>query len=307
MTTQEHTHGRGTPPARFIDTHVHLWDLPHSGMHYGWLDSPDDTGIGRISEIRFDLWDGNRYLDEVRHTRPEQVVHVQATDPPTDPAAETEWLLKQSKEFGIPNAIVGRADLRSDDLQSVLEAHRDVAPQFRGIRDMSTMGSIDAAALGTGLATLEQMGLSWEAACTWQEMGRVGELARKFPDLTIVLGHAGFPSERTDSYFADWSNTLRALADAPNVVCKVAGLGMSDHRWTTESWRPWITECIEAFGPNRCMFGSNWPIDRIYASYDAVVGAVAHIVSDLSASDSQDFWHRTASRVYNLENRKDLE
>ena len=284
-------------PKRFIDTHVHLWNRT-GALSYQWLDVDDDTSLGSLSEVRFDLWDAQRFLDDVRHHRPERVVHVQAADGAGDSAPESAWLQTQADKHGVPNAFVAGIGLRSDDLEAALDAQSDF-PQFRGVRDMSTMGAIGSD-LSCGLGALERRGLSWEAALTWEEMDALRALAHEHPNLPIALGHAGFPLERTEEYFANWSRALRSLGSATNVVCKVSGLGMSDHRWTTQSWRPLIDTCLEAFGPDRCMFGSNWPLDRIYASYDAVVGAVADIVSDLSPNESDDFWYGTATRFYQL-------
>jgi predicted TIM-barrel fold metal-dependent hydrolase len=293
------TAGRTTSlvPSRFIDTHIHLWDLTGE-LSYQWLDIDDNTSLGSLSEVRFDVWDAQRFLDDVRHHRPDHVVHVQAADGPTDSGTESAWLHSQREKHGFPSAFIAGAQLRSDELAAALDIQSNFA-QLRGVRDMTTMGSIGPD-LDGGLVTLERHGLSWEAACTWEEMDEVRDLARSHPNLSIVLGHAGFPAERTDEYFAHWSRALRSAAAEPNIACKVSGLGMSDHRWTAQSWQPWIQTCLEAFGAERCMFGSNWPLDRIYASYDAVLSAVADCVSDLSASEWNAFWYDTAARFYHL-------
>jgi predicted TIM-barrel fold metal-dependent hydrolase len=287
-------------PWRFIDAHVHLWDLS-KGFAYPWLDEPDDGPLGRLSEIRLTDWGAARFAEEVRHTRPTGVVHAQATNPPTDSLDETRWLAAEATSEGLPDAFIVRADLRGPGLEAALELQQITSSRVTGVRDMGAMGSLSDHSISAALAVVEKSGLSWEVACTWEEMDHVLALARAAPNLTVVLGHCGWPTERSDEYFSHWSQALVRLAAAPNIVCKISGLGMSDHQWTTDSWRPWVTACLDAFGPKRCMFGSNWPVDRIYASYESVVEGMADIVGGLTADEADPFWYATAHRVYNLE------
>jgi predicted TIM-barrel fold metal-dependent hydrolase len=125
------------------------------------------------------------------------------------------------------------------------------------------------------------------------------------PDLRIVLGHAGFPRRRDDTYRAVWRRELRALARAPNVAVKVSGLPMADHGWTVESLRPWVLETIEAFGPDRVMFGTNWPVDSLFSTYDDLVDADRQILgaAGFSLDDRHTMLHGTAERIYGIETR----
>jgi predicted TIM-barrel fold metal-dependent hydrolase len=125
-------------------------------------------------------------------------------------------------------------------------------------------------------------------------------IAECHPSLPIVLGHAGFPLERTDTYFGAWKGGIEELAKAANVRCKISGLGMADHDWTVDSWRPWVETCLEAFGPHRCMFASNWPVDRSYASYDAVVAAFEEITAGLSSDERNAFFSANAIDFYRI-------
>ena len=90
---------------------------------------------------------------------------------------------------------------------------------------------------------------------------------RRNPDIQVILGHAGFPVQRDAEYFDLWRTEMSAPGEAENVACKVSGFGMADNHWTIESIRPWVLHCIEAFGPGRIMFGTNWPVDVLYATY----------------------------------------
>ena len=93
---------------------------------------------------------------------------------------------------------------------------------------------------------------------------------------------------------------MATLAEAPNVACKISGLGMTDHSWTTESIRPWVLACIEVFGVERCMFGSNWPVDSLYSSYRTMLDAYREITADFSAEERAALFQTNAERYYRV-------
>ena len=99
-------------------------------------------------------------------------------------------------------------------------------------------------------------------------MTKMRDLAGKFPSIRVVLDHCGFPLERMDEYFESWRKRITTLAEAEHVVCKISGLGMCDWSWTVDSIRPWIPHCIDAFGPERCIFATNGPVDKLFSKYD---------------------------------------
>ena len=264
-----------------MDAHIHLWELG-GDISYEWVFGEDGGMLGTQSEIAIKDWGAVRFRSETRFHPPAKTVHVQASDPPTNPVDETKWLVEQQALAGLPAAIIGRADLRGSQLALTLEEHLSASPDFRGVRDMSTMGALEDPTLLHGLVELERRGLSWEVNSTWEQTDDLIRLARQAPALSIVYGHTGWPVERTDDYFKQWSASLRRLAECENVTCKVSGLGMTDHEWTITSISPYVEAALEAFGADRCMFGSNWPVDRIYASYDALVTGLAAQTNGLS-------------------------
>jgi predicted TIM-barrel fold metal-dependent hydrolase len=290
---------RISPPADFVDAHIHLWRLG-GDISYDWVLGDDGGMLGTQSEIAIKDWGADRFSAESRFHSPAKTVHIQASDPPTNPVEETRWLVDQQTPAGLPTAIVGRADLRDVELSTILDAHAAASSDFRGIRDMSTMGALDDPTLLPGLAELEKRALSWEANSTWEQADDLIGLARQAPNLSIVYGHTGWPVERSEDYFRHWRDSLSRLAACDNVTCKISGLGMTDHEWTVASMSPYVQAALEAFGADRCMFGSNWPVDRIYASYDALVTAMATQTNALSAAETHAFWAGTATRVYQL-------
>ena len=284
----------------FVDAHIHLWDLDSTESDYSWVKVANDGLLGPLAEIQIPLWDAHRFAAESRHSKPHKVVHVQAAGAPGDPVAETIWLMRNRGEPALPDAIVARVELRGDDAGAVLDRHLDASSLVRGVRDMTSMGALDDPALPVGLAELASRGLSWELACTWEEMPAALRLANAQPDLAIVLGHLGFPLTRAEDYLESWRSALRQLAQAPNVHCKISGLGMGDHEWITDSWRPLVEHALEVFGPARCLVGTNWPVDRLYASYDAVVGALIELTSGLSDADRNAVLFANAERFYRI-------
>jgi predicted TIM-barrel fold metal-dependent hydrolase len=131
-------------------------------------------------------------------------------------------------------------------------------------------------------------------------MDKARGLAEEHPGVTLCIDHAGFPRSRDDDYLANWKRGLAIAAGAPNVVCKISGLGMCDNRWTVESLRPWVLGCIEAFGAERCFFGTNWPVDRLYSSFGDVVDAYAEIISDFTDAEQTALFSANAERVFRI-------
>jgi len=151
-----------------------------------------------------------------------------------------------------------------------------------------------------GYGLLERYDLLCDLDCTWEHMGKARDVAKRFPNSTMVLEHVGYPSSRSDEYFRDWKTGLAALAEAENTWCKISGLGMYDHQWTVDSIRPWVMACLETFGVERCFFATNWPVDRLYSSYDPVVSAYAEIIAGFSLDEQEALFFRNAEKVYRL-------
>ena len=285
----------------FVDTHIHFWDLSHPDLHYAHL-RPDfvHPQIGeqfqKLSQSNYLV---DEYIDETRRSNVVKAVHVQAAVGSKDPAKETEWLQEAADRTGFPQGIVAHADLKDPGVEDVLERHLQ-SPNIRGIRDFSYGDYLVEQEFHRGYALLEKFNLVASLDVKWQDMWKERDLAHKFPNIKLVLDHAGFPTERTDEYFHNWRSGLRALSEAENVVCKISGLGMCDWNWTVDSIRPWVLECIETFGPGRCMFATNWPVDRLFSSYDAVIDAYTEIIADFSHDEKVAMFSGNATELYRV-------
>ena len=125
-------------------------------------------------------------------------------------------------------------------------------------------------------------------------------LAAQHPGVQVVVNHAGMFADRTLAGWRGWKNGMRALAASPNVAVKISGLGMFDHRWTIESLRPYVLETLDAFGVERAMFASNFPVDRLFGTYLDTWRALAATVADLSADERSALLATNAERIYKI-------
>jgi predicted TIM-barrel fold metal-dependent hydrolase len=288
----------------FIDTHVHFWDLKHPRLTYGWL-APDAVHpiLGDIDGIKSTRYEAEHWWAEARFAAAEGVVHVQAAVGTPDPVEETRWLTAMHARTGYPNALIAHADLGEASIAGVLDAHQESA-LMRGVRDFSTEPRLAAGeisrAFDHGLRELASRGLVLDLDCEWPQMANAAKLATAHDDLVIVLEHIGFPRSRDPEYFEAWRDAMSVLAGAANVYCKISGLGMKDPLWTLDSIRPWVRQCVEAFGPARCVIGTNWPVDRLYSSYDAIADAYRACLSEYSDAEQQQILAGNARKVFKL-------
>jgi predicted TIM-barrel fold metal-dependent hydrolase len=285
-----------------LDTHVHFWDHAVAGLHWPFLEPGFEHGALRGT----DQLDQPAYLppDLMRETEGSDVigvVHVQAVGETADPSLETRWLAGVAARHGWPNAIVASCYLWRPEAPELLRRHVAETHLVRGIRDLTAVQRLDAETAAHALDVACELELSIEVRRRLDGFEAIATIAQRWPDITVVLSHACFPGSRSPSELEAWRSALDGLAAYPNVVCKIsAAAGSGDPSWTAESIAPWVHGCIGAFGSSRCMFGSNWPIDRLYGSYAAVVGAYRKLTAHLSPDARADLFHGTAQRVYRL-------
>ncbi len=294
-----------------VDAHVHFWDL--EANRYPWLEHPADIFIGDYSAIakthllvHFD--------EDAGPIEVVKLVHVDAGHDPSDPVRETRWLQRIADDptsKGRPNAIVASADFSRDDVERTLAAHAE-SPNVRGIRQILNVHANK---------TLDYVGRHYMAEPDWRErfkllakfglvfdlqiyphqMRDAAKLASENPDVPIILNHTGMFADRNGvEGWRTWRDGLRALAALPNLATKISGMGMLDHVWTTESIRPYVLETIDAFGTDRTMFASNFPVDRLYGSYETLWNAYASIVADMTCAEQAALFGHNAERVYRI-------
>ncbi len=285
----------------FTDTHVHFWDrrLPELGG-YSWLDpEAEHPQLGDYGALKAARYWADDFLAETRYQNVGRVVHVQAALGIPDPVEETKWLQAFADRLGVPQGIVGFVDLASPDAGETIRRHKEYA-NLRGIRDLRYDDYLTSEEWERGYAALEEHGLICCDDPMVEVMTDATRLVERHPEITYCIDHAGFPRRRDSEYFDEWRAGMRKLARLPNTVVKISGLGMCDHAWTVESWRPWVLECIEAWGTERSCFGTNWPVDRLFSSYGDVLDAYRELIADLTHDEQVALFSGNANRLFGL-------
>lgn len=296
---------------RIIDSHHHLWDT--SAHHYPLLAGPmHERGWGDWSPLRANYLVTD-FLHDARHQDLVKSVHVQANFDPRNPAGETAWLedlANRPESRGFPHGIVAFANFGDANVEALLDAHARY-PRVRGIRQVlnrhpnvvlnrSEHDWLVTPEWCDRIGLLRRYSWSFDVQVYHHQMADIAALAARYHDIQFVLNHTGMLAERDEASMAAWRRAMRALADCPNVAVKLSGFGMTDLAWNMNSIGPLILGAIEWFGPQRAMFGSNFPIDRLMADYDRLWSAYDHLTVGFSDAERAAMFHDNAQRIYRL-------
>ena len=316
------------PELPICDPHHHFWDLrPASTPYQQYL----------IHELNADIYSGHNVrstvfvearsmyrLDGPEELRPVgEVEFVQGLV-----AASASGIYGPSRAAA---AIVGHADLKlADKVRPVLDSLKAASPnRFRGIRhnvswnpdpvfqNRETEGIMADGKFREGAKVLSQMELSMDIMLSFPQLSEFAGFAKSVPDLPIILNHVGGVNRigiyagKDDEVLASWRKGIAEVAACPNVTVKLGGLGMPlwGFGWHTrdlpigseelaEAMSPWLTYCIEKFGPDRCVFESNFPPDKVSFSYNVMCNAFKRLSKGYSDSERASLFHDTAVRVY---------
>ena len=284
----------------FVDTHFHLHDMKRPELRYSWLERDAIHGfLGNIDALKAQHYWIDDYLAEIRFANVPKAIHVQAALGTPDPLNETKWLQAFADKTGYPQGIVAECHLADAGAEAVLERHMQSA-NVRGIRDFGSGRYLVDSAWRSGYKSLERHRLVSCIDTRIQFLDDLLDLAGAFPNILICVDHCAIPEARDDAYFRRWSAAMRALARAENVVMKISGLAMMDRRWTIDSLRPWVLGSIEAFGVDRVVFGTNWPVDRMFSSYPDLINAYAAIIGGFTKDEQAKMFSRNAERLFRV-------
>jgi predicted TIM-barrel fold metal-dependent hydrolase len=284
----------------FVDTHFHLHDMKRPELRYAWLE-PDAVHpfLGNIDAIKAQHYWMEDYIAEIRFANVPKAIHVQAALGIKDPVDETRWLQGFAEKFGYPQGIVAECHLAEPDAGAVLERHMQFA-NVRGIRDFGPGEYLSNPAWQAGYKLLARHNLVSCLDTRLEKFPQILALTAKAPDVVLCVDHCAIPEKRTKEYFEAWNRGIRELARGPNIWMKISGLGMGDHRWTVESLKPWVLGCIEAFTPARVVFGTNWPVDRMYSSYPDLIDAYAEIIGRFSEAEQRAMFAGNAEKLFRI-------
>jgi predicted TIM-barrel fold metal-dependent hydrolase len=284
-----------------VDAHHHLWDLSGGPLYYPWLQdaTPHEFFLGDYAKLKRDYLPAD-YRRDSAGLGIVKTVHVEAECSREQQVAETEWLSALSAKQGMPNAIVAHAWFHTPEAAAILERQASF-PLVRGIRSKPFRdGMMQEKAWLAGYALLERFGLSWDLRVKTWELEEAAAVVRAHPGIPVVLNHTGFPWDRSDAGLEMWRRGMRALAASPHCCCKLSCLCLLEGAWDYESNRRVVLEAIELFGPARCMFASNYPVDGLRVGFARMFEDFARMTAALTPAERQALFHDTAARFYRL-------
>ena len=273
-----------------IDSHQHFWQVGR--FDYPWMKSDNEVLYRHYLPAQLE--------PVLRRNSVEQTVLVQASNS----VAESRWLLQLADEHSFVAGVVGWADLASLETSSQLEeltAH----PKFKGVRHLVESEPEDDwlvhSEVLSGLKTLAAFAVSFDLLVHTRHLQYARIVAEENPELSLVIDHLAKPPIARGE-FDEWARELRPLAAFPNVYCKLSGLVTEANwsTWTIDDLRPYVDYVLELFGVERLMFGSDYPVCLLAASYDRVLGSFQELLKDLSATDRDQVFGGNAVRFYRL-------
>ena len=273
-----------------IDSHLHFWK--YSPVSHAWIS--DELRVLRRNFLPEDL------LPQFQNSGVSKGVAVQAAQT----EAETDFLLQLAEEHDLIAGVVGWVDLRADSLASQLErwAGNKRLKGFRHlIQDEPHPDFMRQPELIRGLELCAQQGYTYDLLVKPHQLDEAIELLSNLPEIPIVLDHIAKPeiaAQKKDP----WRTHIKELASFPHLCCKLSGMITEANweAWTLADIKPYIEVILESFGPQRIMYGSDWPVCLLAGSYPRVIELVRETISELSPTEQADIWGETATRFYQL-------
>jgi len=294
-----------------VDAHQHFWDL-RTGR-YPWLQDEPPPAAFRYGDTRplRRNYLPEHYAADARSHAVAATVHVEAEWDRGDPVAETRWLAALRERTGLPTVAIAHVTLDRDDAASILQAQAGF-DFVRGVRHKPAAalspreivrgapGSMDDPKWRAGYALLSRFRFSFDLQTPYWHLPEAADLARAFPWIPIVINHTGLPADRTAEGLRAWRAGLELAAGEPNIALKISGLGIKGQPWSLAANAPIIRDAIRIFGPQRCCFASNYPVDSLVAAFAAIFTGFKSAVADLPAEDQSKLFRDTAARLYRI-------
>lgn len=296
---------------RIIDAHHHFWDLSLDAQPWLCREPMIPFRYGDYSAMRHNFLPADYKRVSERH-RIVATVTMEAEwreDLLVDETRWTDALHRADPLF--PKAHVARTELHQPDVDHELAAQ--AAHAFvRGIRHKPTAAPAPdriepGAPVGMsdphwrrGFRALGKHGLHFELQAPWWHVDELIDLVATSPETPVVINHAFLPADRSPEGLRGWRTALKRAATIPNAALKISGIGVRGKPWSLDDNRGIIRDCIDAFGPDRAMFASNFPVDGLCGSFDTIYSGFKAATSDLPAADRRALFHDTAQRIYRL-------
>ncbi|KAL3871781.1 hypothetical protein ACJMK2_039758 [Sinanodonta woodiana] len=276
----------------YVDTHFHIWDLQK--FKYPWP-TPDMAIYRNYSpEI---LW------SEMQETPLRYGIFVQCLNRSTN---EAKWVIEQASKYPFIKGIVAGLDLEDLQIHREIDEIRSLSPLVKGVRHILDEEADDWICrddVGRGLAVLQEKGLTYDLLVRPHHLKYIPEVIQKYPKLNFVVDHIAKPFIK-DKVFDGWKEDMRNIAMFPNVFCKLSGMVTEAdwYNWKTEDFKQYVDHIIKIFSPERCMFGSDWPVCSLANStLKQVFQLMERLLSSCSEQDRQKIFRTNAIKFYNLD------
>ena len=272
-----------------VDAHQHFWQV--GKFDYPWMSS--DLGVLYRDYLP------TAFESILKANGVEKTVLVQASNS----VEESHWLLDLADQYPFIAGVVGWVDLTSDDVNTQLDLVSH--PKFKGVRHLVESEPADdwlsQPVVLRGLQTLAARQLTYDLLVHTRHLSSVHTVAENCPGLRLVIDHMAKPSIGRGE-FDEWAKRLKPLASFPNMCCKLSGLVTEANwsTWATDDLRPYIDWALESFGPERMMFGSDYPVCLLAASYERVLDSFQEALKDLKEIERTKIFHDNAVDFYGL-------
>jgi L-fuconolactonase len=279
----------GDTDSPVIDAHHHLWR--YSASEYGWID--DGMAVLRRDFLPVDLG------IEVAKANVDGTVTVQARQT----LEETGWLLELARSYETIRGVVGWAPIAASDFESSMEMLR-ADPKLVGLRHVvqaEPKGFLDGADFNRGIRAMQNTGLVYDLLIVDGQLEEAIRFVDRHPRQTFVLDHIAKPKIAA-AEIEPWRTRIRELGKRSNVSCKLSGMVTEDSwsEWSIESLRPYLETVVEAFGPDRLMAGSDWPVCLVATSYSRWWQLLRDYFAGFTDDECADIFGTTAVKIYNL-------
>ncbi|MCE7029667.1 amidohydrolase family protein [Jiella avicenniae] len=291
-----------------VDCHFHIWEREK----LDWLNGPMKPRIfGPYEPIRRD-YPIEEFMEDAKSVGIEKAVYVQPNWGPGREVEEVRWVEERAERTGWPHAIVAPTDLMDDDCFAVMKEEARISKRMRGCRQQlhwhenpqyryaPVPDQMNDPVFRKNLKHVADMGWLFELQVFSGQAENAAKLVRDFPDIPFVLVHAGMLEGDTPDVVERWKTGLKRLAENDNLAVKFSGQGTFNQKVDRTFIGLVVDECLATFGSERCMFGSNFPVEKLWTDYASIFEAYQDALSAYSDDDRRNVFGATAERVYRI-------
>lgn len=290
---------------KIIDPHCHLWDL--SLGYHEWISGGESALLGSLKPINKNFLKED-YLKASKDFQVESVIHIESVST-CYALNEVEYLEETYKKDSFLGGVVAGADLLDENVESLLDVYssHSLVKGVRQILNWSENPKYTAADRKDDLSNpnwqknfglLKKYNLSFDMQICPEQIEEVIQLVRLNPDVQIIVNHGGMPIAE---YLDIWKTGMQELSRYNNVVVKLSGFGMFQHNWSGDTIESYIDYIVDAFGIDRCMFASNFPVDGLFKSYSEMMQAYLKLAAKFSNLEQEKLFYQNAKSIYRIQ------